>query len=367
MFEPSKIEKGFFAENIAPKRRGSAISVKDMYSNQAKMFVNDAKVHDTNFAFLSTALAKLHAKQYEPKYWVTYPSDIDIDVGGGFVDYVEYYQVDWRGIMNEVRNVVSNNANYIPRVNASLTQNKVNVYTFEVAYDLRFVELEKMKKLTLQKSIEEIYKNAIVAGWDLFVQKVAYVGINGGTGLFNSPNVLKTTIDNSTTTGEGFEGMDDSAVVAFFNGVFETYLSESNMNISILPDRFLVPTYVGKDLSSRFSALYTDTLRNFIINHNLGVDEGEGNLKISIVSRPDLNELGTAGYGRIVAYKRDKDFVRLDMPYAMQHFITLPNIEKMAYTSAFVGQVSEVQMPYNTDDASLAPVTYWDFTTKVSE
>ena len=367
MFEPSKIENGFYAENIAPKNRGTAVSVKDMYSSQAKVFVNDAKVHDTNFAFLSTTLAKLHQTMYEPKYWVTYPSDMDIDVGGGFVDYVEYYQVDWRGMMNEVRNVVSNNANYIPRVNASLTQNKVNVYTFEVAYDLRFVELEKMKKLTLQKSIEEIYKNVITAGWDLFVQKVAYEGINGGTGLFNSAKVMKTTIDNSATTGQGFEGLSDAAVAAFFNGIFEIYLSESNMNISILPDRFLVPTFVGKDLSSRFSMLYTNTLREFIINHNLGVDEGEGKVKISIVSRPALNTMGTAGHGRIVAYKRDKDFVRLDMPYPMQHFITLPNIDKMSYTSAFVGQVSEVQLPYNTDDESLAPVTYWDFTTDNSD
>ena len=89
-------------------------------------------------------------------------------------DYVSYYTVDWAGIMNEFRNVVGNNANYIPRVNAGLNLKRVNVFTFEVAYDLRFIELEKMKKLTLQKSIQDIYQNAIVAGWDLFVQKVAY-------------------------------------------------------------------------------------------------------------------------------------------------------------------------------------------------
>lgn len=366
MFTPSKIENNFFAENISANKRGKAISLKDMYghTNVARAFVGDARVHDTNFAFLSTSLAKLHQKAYEPKYFVTYPADVDIDVGGGFVDYVEYYQINWAGIMNEVRNVVSNNANYIPRVNASMTQNKANVYTFEVAYDLRFVELEKMKKLTLQKSIEEIYQNGIVAGWDLFVQRVAYVGINGGKGLFNSDNVLVTTIDNSSTSGKGFEGVDDASVVAFFNGVFEYYLTDSNMNLAILPDSFLVPTFVGKDLSSRFSALYTESLRNYIINHNLGVDEGAGALKIRIASRPDLDTLGTAGYGRIVAYKRDKDFVRLDMPYPMQHFITLPNIDKMGYTSAFVGQVSEIQLPYNVNDSELAPVTYWDFTTQ---
>lgn len=364
IFTPSTIEKNFFVDSISENKRGKTFSVNDMLGGgkASKMFIGDANIHDSNFAFLSTTLAKLHTSLYEPKYWVTYAQDIPVDVGGGFVDYVSYYTVDWSGIMNEFRNVVGNNANYVPRVNAGLNQKRVNVYTFEVAYDLRFIELEKMKKLTLQKSIQEIYSNAIVAGWDLFVQKVAYEGINGGTGLFNSPNVKTFTIDNGTTTGAGFEGMDDTQVVAFFNGIFETYLLNSNMNISLLPDTILVPTFVGSDLTSRFSALYTSTLRKFILEHNLAVDEGE-NVKINIQSRPALNTLGTNEHGRIVAYKKDKSFVRIDMPYPMQHYITLPNIDKMSYTSAFVGQVSEVQMPYNTDATELGVVTYWDFTT----
>lgn len=362
-FKESNIEKNFFVENIDASKRGMAISIGDMVSPKAKKFyVKDAKVHDANFAFLSTTLAKLHQNLYEPKYFVTYAMDVPVDAGGGFVDYVEYYSVDWNGIMNEFRNVVGNNANYIPRVNAGLSQKKVNVYTFEVAYDLRFIELEKMKKLTLQKSIQDIYQNAIVAGWDLFVQKVAYLGINGSTGLFNGANVKSYTISNTGTTGSGFEGLTDADVVSFFNGVFETYLQNSNMNISLLPDTFLVPTFVGKDLTSRFSALYTSTLRKFILEHNLGVDESNGQVSIVINSRPALNDLGVAGKGRVVAYKKDKSFVRLDMPYPMQHYITLPNIERMSYTSAFVGQVSEIQMPYNQDNINMGVVTYWDFT-----
>lgn len=365
IFTPSTIEKNFFVDSVASQNRGKSFSLSDIYgSRSTKLYVADAKVHDTNFAFLTTTLAKLHNSLYEPKYFVTYAQDVPVDVGGGFVDYVSYYTVDWAGIMNEFRNVVGNNANYIPRVNAGLSQKKVNVYTFEVAYDLRFIELEKMKKLTLQKSIEDIYSNAIVAGWDLFVQKVAYTGINGSTGLFNASNVLVTTIDNSTATAanSGFKGMADTAVVAFFNGVFEKYLLNSNMNITLLPDTFLVPTYVGSDLSSRFSALYTSTLRKFILDHNLGVDESNGDVKVTINSRPDLNAAGTTNHGRIVAYKKDKSFVRIDMPYPMQHYITLPNVDKMSYTSAFVGQVSEIQMPYNTSNGELGVITYWDFT-----
>lgn len=354
----------FFAESVDPSKRGSAVSVRDMYGLKvSRALAHDTKVHDANFAFLTTTLAKLHKELYEPLYFVTWQKDVPYETGGGFVDFVEFYSVSWAGIMNQNRNVVGNGANYIPRVNAGLNQMRVKVYTYEVAYDLRFVELEKMKKLTLQKSIQEIYNNAIVAGWDLFVQDVAYTGIAEAKGLFNSDNVLTVAVANSTTASKGFDGMSDAAVVAFFNGVFERYLTESNMNVAILPDTILVPTFVMTDLVSRFSALYTSTLYQFIIDHNLGRAQA-GDLKLRIEARPALDSLNS-NKGRIVSYRKEKQFVRIDLPYPIQHYITLPNIEKMSYTSAFVGQVSEIQMPYNTSSAELGVVTYWDFSTSV--
>lgn len=356
------IKENFYVENIAPSKRGRVFSISDMNPGQSsKMFVEDAKVFDDNFAFLSNALAKLHTELHEPMYNVNYTKDVPLDFGGGFVDYVSYYVVDWKSIMNEFRNIFGNNGNVIPRVNAGMTQRKVNVYTFQLAFDLHFVELEKAKKIPLQKDLTQIYNEVIVATADLFNERVAYLGIQGSHGLFNNPNISAHIIDNSTATGPGFKGMTDEAVVAFFNGVFELYLAESNINGRVVPDTFLVPFFVGSDLSGRFSALYTSTLRQFIVSHNLGVDE-TGNKEIRISSRPHLDTLGTAEAGRIVAYKKDKSFVRMDIPYPMQHFITLPNVNNMCYTSAFVEQVSEIQMPYNDGaDDSFGPITYWDF------
>lgn len=364
MFEATEIKKGFFKDSVSSDMRGRAISLFD--KNPRERQFRPAKVHDANFAFLSTTLAKLHETVYDPLSNTTWAEDIDVDLGGGFVDYTEYYTYDFAGIMDEVRNVFGNNANYIPRVNAGMTQNRALVYTFEIAYDLRFVELEKMKKITLQKSIQDIYEQAILVGWNFFVQKVVYTGINGQTGLFNSANVYVGTIDNSATTGSGFEGLQDDAVVSFFNGIFAYYLKNSNMNIRILPDTFLVPTYVSVDLTDRMSALYTNTLRRFITEFNLAKDESAGEVNIRIRMREELDDAGTLGYGRIIAYKKDKKYLRVDMPYPIQHYITLPNIDKMSYTTAFVGQVSQVQMPYNVNSAELGVVSYWDFTTRVS-
>ena len=359
MFTASENNKIRFSDSISTRNRGKCIPV----TGQAKRtYIGDTKVHDANFAFLSTQLAKLHTKTYEPKVFFTYGKDIPVESSGGFVDYVEYYTVDWAGIVNDTRNVMGNGVNIVPRVNAAMTQNRVPVYTYEIAYDLRFIELEKMKKLSLSKSLEQIYQTGIRAGWDYFCQRVAYLGINNSKGLFNSDKVLVTRINNTGTTGKGFEGLTDDVVVSFINGIFQSVLENSNMNIALMPDTILVPTWMQSDLVSRFSALYSNSLFDFIKEHNLGKAQGGSDFKLTIEARPDLDTLG--GHGRIVAYKKDKDYVRLDMPYPIQHYITLPNIEKGAYTSVFVGQVSEVQMPYNTNSNEQGVVMYFDFDTE---
>ena len=144
-FTEVKVENKFFVDSVSPEKRGTCVKVSDMYGLKAcRTMIQDAKMHDANFGFLSTELAKLHTKLYEPKWYVTWQDDVPFDNGGGFVDYVEWYSVDYVGITKNNRNLTSNNANYIPRVNAAMTQNLAKVFTYQVAYDIRFVELEKM-------------------------------------------------------------------------------------------------------------------------------------------------------------------------------------------------------------------------------
>ena len=85
------------------------------------------------------------------------------------------------------------------------------------------------------------------------------------------------------------------------------------------------------------------------------------NYKIKLKGRGRLNGMGTSSKGRVVAYKNNKKFVRMDIPYPMQLYYTAPNVDKAAYTTYFVGQASLIQLPYNDGTTgSLGAVTYWD-------
>ena len=326
------------------------------------------KLHDANFAFVMTTLSKIHTKTYEPKYNTTYAQDIPVEVGGGMVDYVDYFTVDYAGMPTEQQNLVGNNVTDIAKVNAKLNHRKVDVHTFEIAYDIKFVEIDKLNKVQFTKSLEAIYKDGITAGWDLFCDKIAYEGFNGKNGLFTHEDVITTVIPQGTkdATQFGFAAMTDEEIVSVINGILSYYLINTNNNLELLPDKILLPVSDSTELSNRFSTLYSNTLRRFLSEFNVGSDEaisaGISNYKLKINGRNRLNNAGTLNGGRIVAYKYDKDFVRIDVPYPVQSYYTGPNVNKACYTTVFIGQVSEVQLPYNESAKTIGAVTYWDLT-----
>lgn len=352
------------AHDAAECKKG--ISLRDANPGLYKS-LGKTNIHDANFAFVMTELSKLHEKVYEPKFNTTYAQDVPIKVGGGMVDYVDFFTVDWIGMPTDA-NLAGNNVNLIPKVNAKLNHKKVNVHNFEIAYEIKFIEVDKLEKVNFAKSIEAIYKDAILAGWDLFCDKIAYEGTNGNDGLFTSTNVVTTVIPRGTAdaTATGFAQMTDAEIVSTLNGILSFYLINTNNNIDLLPDTFLLPTNDATELSSRFSTLYSNTLRNFLMEFNVGLDEaraaGMDNYKLKIRGRSRLNGAGTNSAGRIVAYKFNEDYVRMDIPYPVQVYYTGPNTDKLCYTTYFVGQVSDIQLMYNVNSTDLGAVTYWDFT-----
>lgn len=322
-----------------------------------------AKLHDAGFSFLKSALSKLDPTVYKPKRFITYGMDLDVEEGGGIVEFIEYFTADWSGIADEVNNVFGNQANYVPRINAGLVQNTIPVYTFEIAYDLRFIDLEKIAKQSLPQSVESVYKDTILAAFDLFVNRIAYLGAKGNDGLFTSSKVVPQSLPVGGSDAE-LSAMSDAEVLALMNGMLAEYIEDGRFNVDLLPDTILVPTQLGKALQ-RHSELFTQNLRNYFAKNNYVTDEAEAHdlkdFTLHIRTRSQLDDLGLYGTGRVVMYRKSAEFVKIWIPYPIKPYQTsVINIERMAYTTLFVGQVSAVQMPYN-DGSDFGAVTYWDF------
>jgi len=252
----------------------------------------------------------------------------------------------------------------IPRVTGGLMQGKLPVFNFEIAYDLSFVEVEKLSGKQLPISIEKVYQELVTTGFDLFANRVAYLGVGAQGGLLNHDNVEVNSIP--TISAAVFQSTaTDQQVLAVINGMFKHYFDQSNFNINIIPDTLLVPSFVATTLSDRISTMYTNTLYEFLLEHNLAKNtalvNGLNDFKLNIVARVQLDTLGTAGKGRFVLYRNDPMFVKFHIPFGFKSFYTGPNVEKMAYTTLWVAQVAQIQLPYNESSDEFGAVTYWDF------
>lgn len=54
LFTPVEVTRSVQYDSIPANMRGKTVSLKQMYGNVGRTFVNDAKMHDANFAFLTT-------------------------------------------------------------------------------------------------------------------------------------------------------------------------------------------------------------------------------------------------------------------------------------------------------------------------
>lgn len=351
----------FVFENLPKEARGKFFKMDKTELDRASFGDSKSKmVLDASFNFLTSELQKLHPETYKPLFNTTYAQDVDIDVGGGWVEFVSYYKVDYAAIASWAKNLTGDSANIVPRVNVEPAQGNAKVFTFQLGYDIRFVQMKLFDKIKMAKDIKSIYEDAMLAAWELFSQEIAYLGVNGTTGLFNNTTVVPVSVLGISKDDIEDGTVTDEQLNAVVNGIISAAMDATNRNAALIPNRLLVPTWFSKALSDRMSALYTNNLLGYLREHNLAVDEALLP-KLEIFGRPALNTLGTNGVGRIVAYHKDKRFVRLDVPVPFQHLITLPNMERMAYTTVFAGQISEIQFPYNSSTDEFAPIQYLDF------
>lgn len=350
-----------------PGLEGQIISLKEMdpaLYNRRQTYTFDSKgnkvsIQDASFGFLQNSLAKLHENPYQPKTFFTYLDDIVPDYGGGLVDFTEYYDIDYRGILNNNLNMGGNSMSDIPRANVSMSQNYGKVFTYEMAYDIKMIDLEKMTKLRVQKAIEQIYRDVITVGWDAYCQRIAYFGISstGTTGLFNSDKVKTHALP--LNAGEKFTDLTNQEIIDLINSITTEYLVEFGNNYNVVPTRILLPTDDYAALVSRTTDLLNTTLLEFIKLHSLSTQLTGKPLEIA--PRPQLTGAGTGGKDRIVAYIKESDYVRMDIPYPLQQYLTIPNPSTFSYSTYFVGQAAQLVTPYDSNSAEAGSISYWDF------
>lgn len=298
-------------------------------------------------AFLVSELEKRDTMIREPLTSVTYPRDVPIDVGGGWVDYVSALSVAY-GLTNGAQNgpVHAGGANNIPVVQANLDKGLFKAHTFAAALRVMFVDMAKSN--FIGRSLDQLLGQGVRLAYDKHMDANVYVGMEeyGTTGLINNPDAVESTAasNGATTPSTKWADKTPDQILADINSAITAAWAAAEYDEAGYPNHILLPyeqyTYI---LNTKVTELATETILDFVMKNNIATKNGRG---FFIGGVRWLKGAGTGGTDRMVVYNNDRRFVKMDELVPLSRVMTSPNTAEVCYDTAYMANISEVQLFY---------------------
>lgn len=310
--------------------------------------VMDANGIASSGAFLVSELEKRDELIRKPLSSVTYPRDIVVETGGGWVDAVSAYGVEY-GVTggSGAGSVNAGGANGIPVVQASVDKGLFKAHTFANALRIMFVDMQKSD--FVGRSLDQMLQDGVRASYDKHMDENVYAGFAeyGTHGIINNPDVVETSV-----TGGAWSGKTADAILSDINTAIAATWAAAGYDRDAIPNHILLPyeqyTYL---LTAKVSNDASKSIMEYVLENNVAAKEGNG---LYIGGTAWCKGAGTGGTDRMVVYVNHERFLKVDELVPLNRVMSQPNATNACYDTTYMANVSEVQMFYpNT-------VTYWD-------
>ena len=237
----------------------------------------DAAAIQSGGAFLTSELEKRDPLIRKPLTSVTYPRDIPVKVGGGWVDYVSAMSVAY-GIANGSGDsaVTGGGANGVPLVQASVSKGAFKAHVFATALRVMFQDMQRANGIG--RSLDQLLQEGIRLTYDKHMDANVYVGFEqyGTTGLVNNADVVETAAVASGTGGSTkWADKIPKQILEDINNAITAVWAASEYDEDAIPNHILIPyeqySYIT---TTMLSELGTETIYDFLKKHNVAANHG---------------------------------------------------------------------------------------------
>lgn len=309
------------------------------------MFTMDAAGIASGGAFLVSELEKKDPLIRKPLTSVTYPRDININVGGGWVDYVSAMSVAY-GLTGGSENgpVQAGGANGLPIVQASVDKGVYKAHVFATALRIMFVDMQKAN--FIGRSLDQLLQDGVRLSYDKHMDANVYVGLSNydTTGLVNNPDATETTVANGAAGTATWATKTPLEILADINSAITAVWAAAEYDTEAMPNHILIPyeqyTYI---MNTPVTDLATETILDFVLRNNVAAKNG-GSLYIGATKW--CKGAGTGSKDRMVVYVNHERYVNVDELVPMTRAMTQPNAANACYDTAYMANISEVQVFY---------------------
>lgn len=322
------------------------------YIGSKPLRMNDAAIANGG-AFLASELEKLDPKISEPLYSVTYPRDVRVKVGGGWVDAVSKMNIDY-GINGGSGDgaITAAGANTGNVIQAQFGKDTWKTHIYTSTLRIPFVDMQRGQ--LVGRSLESLLTNAIRLNYDKHQEMNVYTGFKtyGTTGLINNPDVTASGVKANASGNTRFKDKTPDEILENFNAAINAGWEAAGYDLSAIPNHILIPyeqyTYIQ---TTKVSEDADKTIMKFLLENNVANLNG-GNLVIGATNF--CKGAGANGTDRMVCYVNNDKFIAIEELVPLARTMTSPNTDKLSYDSIYMANLSELEIFYTQ------PITYWD-------
>lgn len=324
---------------------GGIVGSQSLSTPAAPVRMNDAAIASGG-AFLISELEKRDPLVRKPLTSFTYPRDIPVKVGGGWVESVTAMNVGY-GLTGGSKNgsVSAPGANGIPVIQANVNKDVWKSHVYAVAMRIMFVDMQRSN--LIGRSLDQMLSDGVRLNYDKHMDANVYVGMDeyGTTGLLNNPNVTAANVAG-TGTGSSTKWKDKTPqqILDDVNAALTATWAAAEYDRAAIPNHILLPyeqyLYI---LNTKVTELATETIYDFIMKNNVASKEGAG---LYIGATAWCKGAGVGATDRMVVYVNHDRFVAVEELVPMSRVMTQPNATNACYDSTYMANISEVELFY---------------------
>ena len=331
----------------------SGIPVIEMPTNfNGGHFTMDSAASASGLAFLIGELEKRDPKLLEPLTSTTWPRDIAVSMGGGWVEKVSAYNVGYASAGGGENGLGRGQTTEIPAIQVNTNKDWWDVFTFLRKIHVPLVDQALLR--TAGRSLDEMMTNGLHLDFDKTVDESTYVGfaILGTYGLVNNPNVFASAVANGVNGSTAWATKTPDEILDDVNAAINETWTQSEYDLKGMANHILIPPeqyalLVGRRIGDAGQV----SILTFLLENNIGRNQG---VDLAIFPSRWCIGAGTGKTSRMVAYANHRDNIEFDMTVPLTRTITQPSAEHHAYISAYAAQFSQVKFK------RLQPVAYYD-------
>lgn len=300
----------------------------------------------TGGAFLMSELEKRDTLIRKPLTSVTYPRDIEIDVGGGWADYVSAMSVSY-GLAGGTGNgpVTSGGANAIPVVQANVDKGIFKAHAFQVALRIMYQDMQRAN--FIGRSLDSLLTDGVRYAYDMHVEESTYVGLTeyATTGLLNNPNVTTTTVATGAGGTTTWASKTADEILKDINDAISTVWGNAGYDLDALPNHILIPyeqyAYI---LNTPVTALATESILDYVQRNNIATKNG---VDLFIGATKWNKGIGAGSSDRMIVYVNKRRYLKMDELVPLTRAMYLANATENAYDTSYAANLTEPQIMYN--------------------